>query len=102
MVKVIDYGPILKRRKIYYKVNCIHCNALLTFEYGDIWWENVPSGYGRVECPVCRTKTFFDKCDEFRLVPSLELVDNATYDNAYQDTSKHTLNMLALEKEDKV
>ena len=101
MIKVIDYGA-LKRAHKYYKVECEHCCATLIFEYADIWWDDYSCGFGRVECPVCRTKTHFSDllvrpCDQKDFM--LEHATKEEYDEARQDTSDRTLKMLQLEKE---
>lgn len=103
MVKVIDYGPVLKRPKSYYKCGCCHCGAKLVFEYGDIWFEDPSQGIGRVECPVCKTKMFMDfYLDTLDLnVPVIcypKQADESEYENAYKDTSKSGLMRLAEEK----
>lgn len=101
MVKVIDYGTVLKRPKSYYKCGCCHCGATIVFEYGDIWFEEPTEGIGRVECPVCRTKVFMDFWSDNLAIPVMgypKQAEESEYENAYKDTSKHELMRLAEEK----
>lgn len=101
MVKVIDYGSVLKRPKRYYKCGCCHCGATIVFEYGDIWFEEPTQGIGRVECPVCRSKVFMDFWSDNLAIPVMcypKQADESEYENAYKDTSKRELMRLAEEK----
>ena len=99
MIRVIDYGPTLKREKIYVTTKCAHCMAELVFEFNDIWWEDPVEQIGRVECPVCRTKTFFETSLPYELIKHSELARKSEYENAYKDTSKRGLIKLMEEKE---
>lgn len=101
MVKVIDYGQVLKRPKRYYKCGCCHCGATIVFEYGDIWFEDPSQAIGRVECPVCRSKVFMDFFADNHAIPVIcypKEADESEYENAYKDTSKRELMRLAEEK----
>ena len=99
MVKILDYGDQLKRPKTYYKAKCNHCNAELVFEYGDIWFEDALNGVGRVECPVCRTKLFFNT-ERLYMPRVVDLKDArmSEYENAYTDASKRGIAKLMEEK----
>lgn len=100
MIRVIDYGPTLKRPKSYFKTKCTHCKVELVFEYNDIWWEDPVEQIGRDECPVCRTKTYFNAMFlPHTLIGRLDNASTDTYENAYKDTSKRGLIRLMEEKE---
>ena len=99
MIRVIDYGPTLKRPKSYFKTKCTHCKAELVFEYNDIWWEDPVGQIGRVECPVCRTKTYFEAMLPDTMIGRLDDASTDEYENAYKDTSKRGIIKLMEEKE---
>lgn len=101
MIRVIDYGPTLKRPKSYFKTKCTHCKAELVFEYNDIWWEDPVGHIGRVECPVCRTKTFFEAILSVSdaMIGHIDYASTDEYENAYKDTSKRGIIKLMEEKE---
>ena len=103
MVRIIDYGDRLRRAPEYFKAKCNHCTAELVFELNDIWFDDSFNGVGRVECPVCRTKLFFNT--ERLMMPRIVDLDYAhadEYQNAYVDASRRGINQLMEEKKKEV
>ena len=99
MVRVLKLGTKKERPKRYFKAICNHCQSELIFEYGDIWFEDVVEGTGRVECPICRTKVFLNT--DMVELPYVQKIEDATeteFNNAITDTSKSGLQMLMDEK----
>lgn len=97
MVRIIDYGDILKRPKKYYKTECSGCHAELVFERGDAWCENPLDNMFRIECPICRSKVFFTI--EMPYIDCAIEVEEFVYEHAHIDASKRGLQLLKESKE---
>lgn len=98
MVKILKIGTTNKRKPKYYTVVCPHCGAELTFEYGDVWIEDVETNTGRIECPSCRTKVFV-AAEGFAEIVMAKECDEEIYNSASTDTSKRGIIELLEEKQ---
>ena len=97
MVRIIDYGNMLKRPKRYYKIECRDCHAELVFEKADAWCEDPLDNVFRIECPVCRSKVFFTI--DIPYIYCATEVKESEYEHAHRDASKSGLQMLKESKE---